>query len=107
MYYKIFQIIALGLIGSTLCFGAHFGGSFGGGFHTDVGHGNWNHNNFNAINVHNTDIHVGNYHPGAGWVAPVNASPSYIINGNAFEENCQTVQQCDSNGNCTQNQDCE
>lgn len=100
-------ILAIGLYSSTFCFAAHIGGGFGGGAHFNAGAGNWNHNTYNHYDVHNNNINVGNYHPGRGWVAPVYVAPSYIINGNDYDENCQTVQQCDAYGNCTQTQDCQ
>ncbi|KTD55466.1 hypothetical protein [Legionella quateirensis] len=100
-------IFAIGLFASMICFGDHFGG----GFHTNIGNGGWNHPDYN---YHNDDVNVGNYHPGNGWVAPVYVAPTYvaptyIINNSDDDDDsdCQTVQQCDSNGNCVQSQSCD
>lgn len=94
-----FCIIALGLFTCFSCNADHFGG----GFHGNFGNGNLNH-------IDN-DTAVGNYRPGNGWVAPAYAAPTYIIsNPDQIDYNssynCQTVQQCDSDGNCSYSQDC-
>ncbi|AMP89480.1 hypothetical protein [Legionella pneumophila] len=100
IYRAVIFIIAL--FASMICAGAHFVG----GIHTNAGYVGWYH----PDSYHNDVINVGNYHPGYGWVAPVYATPAYftptyIINDVGY--NCQTVQQCDSDGNCIQTQNCD
>ena len=95
-------VFGIGLLLSSLGFAAHVGG-----FHPNVGNGGWNHPDYNYHN----NTNVGNYHPGNGWiapayVAPAYVAPTYIINGTDDNYNCQSVQQCDSNGNCIQTQSC-
>ncbi|KTD67505.1 hypothetical protein [Legionella shakespearei] len=106
-------ILLVFLFTSTLCLAEHFGGA--GGFGHVGGVGGVGHvggvegvggiggvhpydNGWNN-GYHNSN--VGNYYPGNGWVAP-----TYIINGGGDYDDCQSVQQCDSNGNCIQTQDC-
>lgn len=98
----IFRTVVFGvsLFTSVICFADHFGG----GFHPNVGNGGWNHPDYN---YHNGDINVGNYHPGNGWIAPAYVAPTYIINNSDDDSDCQSTQQCDSNGNCIQTQNCD
>lgn len=94
-------ILGISLCTSAICFADHFGG----GFHPNAGAGGWNHYN---------DPNIGNYRPGNGWVAPAYVepnyvAPTYIINNSDDDDdyNCQSVQQCDGNGNCIQTQSCD
>ncbi|CAM2891602.1 hypothetical protein [Legionella worsleiensis] len=100
-------LFTIGLLASMMSFGDRFGG----GFHPNVGVGGFNHPDYY---YHNNDIGVGNYRPGNGWVAPVYVAPgydapAYIINNSDDDGdyNCQSTQQCDSYGNCTQTQSCD
>lgn len=100
----IYLILPVILFTSTVCVANHFGGGVGG-FHPNAGNNGWNHpdagnNNWNN-NYHNNP-NVGTYYPGNGWVAP-----TYIINGSNQNDDCQTEQQCDSNGTCIQTQNCD
>ncbi|AMQ28142.1 TPA: hypothetical protein KKX32_002967 [Legionella pneumophila] len=90
-------ICVIALFASMICAAAHFVG----GIHTNAGYVGWYHPDYYNHDV----IGVGNYHPGYGWVAPVYATPTYIIGNTGYD--CQTVQQCDSEGNCIQSQNCD
>jgi hypothetical protein len=97
-------VFGVSLFTSVICFADHFGG----GFHPNVGNGGWNHPDYN----YHDDVNVGNYHPGNGWIAPVYVAPAYvaptyIVNDSDDDSDCQSVQQCDSNGNCIQTQSCD
>ena len=104
-------LILLTTLSSTICLAERgiTGGFHGaGGFHNGGLNGNGAvHNGYHNDNYHGAGVYhhnnnyvgpaVGNYYPGAGWGAA-----AVVVNPNA----CQSIQQCDSNGNCVQTQEC-
>lgn len=72
----------------------------GGGFHQNNGdHQNDGYHQNNEYNY--VAPNAGNYHQDNGaWVAPV------VIDPAVNDTDCQTVQQCDSDGNCIESQNC-
>ncbi len=99
--HSAFRIVIFGvsLFASAFCFAAHIGGVSDP--HPNAGYGGWNHPDYNYHN------NVDNYHPGAPvYVAPTYVAPGIIINDSDDGYNCQSIQQCDSNGNCIQTQNC-
>ena len=105
MYTKMFGhkksfalIFALGLFSCTAC-NAERGGDVRGysnGIHDD-------NNNYDHGTNYNNSNNGNYYHGGGDWGAP--AVVIGVPGSNA--PTCSTVQQCDSDGNCTQSQVCE
>lgn len=89
--YRSFVLFMCLLAGSASFAGR---GAYGGGFHQ--GDDGYHQDNL----YHQNDGYVGNYRPGAGYVAPV------ILDAGNEDVNCQSVQQCDSDGTCIQTQNC-
>ena len=86
-------IVVLGVFSCTSCY-AERGGDVRG--YSNGAHGN--DNNFNNGNYYRGD----DYH-GSNWGVP--AVVIGVPGSNA--PTCSTVQQCDSDGNCTQSQVCD
>lgn len=85
-------------LGSASSLARGFGG--GGDFHVGGDQGFHQDNGYHD-NVYHDDGYVGNYHPGNGYGDPV------ILNAGDGGSDCQSVQQCDSDGNCTTEQNCD
>lgn len=101
-------LLSIMFLSSPICFAEHGGGGFhqgGGEYHQNDGfnhNGGYHQNNEEHDNSNYNYVNpgVGHYYPGNGWGAP----GVVIVPGN--DSDCQTIQQCDSNGNCIQTQNC-
>ncbi len=108
--YKILYavVLILGLLISTSC-NAMRGG--GGGFNRGVGggyhQGGVDRSNVDRANVDRpNDYHANGYYYGGNAVAPaVNVNVPYGAYP-SYPNSCSSYQQCDSYGNCVENQVC-
>ena len=91
-------IFLVGLFSCTACYAARGGGGYDhGGYNNDNSYTPHDYNNNSG-----TDYH-GDYYNRGGWGAPA------IVIGDPGSDQtyCSTVQQCDSDGNCQENQVCD
>jgi hypothetical protein len=103
IYYRVFALLFLMVLMCSTTYAGRggFGGGgrdFGGGGR-DFGGGGFHGNN--DINIHNNDFH-GNYYPNHGYIAP-----GVVVTVPTDESDCQTIQQCDADGNCVETSNCD
>ena len=107
-------LFGAGMLVSFIGFAVHINATHISGTHINVNNVGSNHPNYgyhnadvyhyNNTGYHSDDVNVGDYHPGYGWV-----TPGVVINGSDqvnYISGCQTVQECDSDGNCINSQEC-
>jgi hypothetical protein len=100
LLYIFFLVLSI-FFHSTSFAGRAGGGIGGGGLHQNEGVQHKDIGNHNNNLYHEDDEYVGTYHNNNDVGTPVVITPDVEVT-----TNCQTVQQCDSEGTCIENQEC-
>lgn len=92
-------IFAIGLFSCAVCQGARGGGVYNNG-------GGYNRGDYNG-GGYNNGVYNHDYYNGGNWGAPavVVGVPGADYDSD-YQTTCSTTEQCDSDGNCSQNQVC-